>query len=162
VAFPSARSDLRLAAPGDIPAIERIAAGAFHHGRYHADSGFPRKLADRRYQQWIANALRHPNPEDRVYVLASDTQVDGFYHVTVQDDVADLRLAALSPELQGTLLGVDLYVSMMHVLKALGIRRISTSISAANTGVLNVYSLLGFHFSEPELLFHRHNFQAAR
>ena len=80
-----------------------------------------------------------------------------FYHVNVDGSTADLRLAALAPELQGTLLGLDLYSSMMSVLKKLGIRRAITSISAANIAVLNVYSMLGFRFSEPELLFHRHS-----
>jgi RimJ/RimL family protein N-acetyltransferase len=160
--FPETRTDIRPATPADRDAIEYIASSAFQHGRYHADPRFPRDLADRRYHRWICNALSKPNPGDFVYVMIQTDSVSGFYHVSIDGAAADLRLAALHPDLQGTLLGFDLYASMMHVLKTLGVRRVTTSISASNTGVLNVYSMLGFHFSEPKLLFHRHGTAALR
>jgi hypothetical protein len=34
------------------------------------------------------------------------------------------------------------------------VRGVVTSISAANTAAVNVYSKLGFRFSEPELIYH--------
>jgi hypothetical protein len=90
-------------------------------------------------------------------VLEHQGEVKGFYHVSVEGEAADLRLAAIAPELQGTLFGLDLYTSMMTILKDLGVRRVVTSISAANTSVMNVYSMLGFRFSDPELMFHWHS-----
>jgi L-amino acid N-acyltransferase YncA len=162
-ALPESRCELRPATPDDHDAIEQIAATGFQHGRYHADPTFPRRLADKRYQQWIARALSNADPSERVYVLVQPGKVAGFYHVKIENDgSADLRLASLRPELQGTMLGLDLYSSMLQVLANLGVRRVSTKISALNTGVLNVYSMLGFHFGSPELLFHRHTPGAAR
>jgi RimJ/RimL family protein N-acetyltransferase len=155
--IPEARAELRAAVPTDHEAIEQIAGGAFHHGRYHADPIFPRRLADRRYRVWMKNVLEQPESTDKVYVLIHLGEVKGFYHINLDGGTADLRLAAVAPELQGTLLGLDLYSSMMSALKGLGIKRVITSISAANTAVLNVYSMLGFRFSAPELLFHRHS-----
>jgi hypothetical protein len=156
-AIPEARAELRLAAADDHQAIEQIASTSFQHGRYHADPLFPRYLADRRYRLWMKNALERPASTDQVYVLIHLGEVKGFYHVNVDGSTADLRLAALAPELQGTFLGLELYSSMMSILKGMGIKRVVTSISAANTAVLNVYSMLGFRFSEPELLFHHHS-----
>jgi GNAT superfamily N-acetyltransferase len=154
--LPQARSVLRSAQRGDWEAIEAIAAQSFRHGRYHADPVFPPELADLRYRRWIRNALTGENAVDRVYVMGEPGSVQGFYHVTVEGDVSDLRLAALKPELRGTLLGFDLYVSMLQVLKSLGVRRVITSISAGNTAVMNVYSMLGFRLSEPEIVYHWH------
>lgn len=146
---------LREAAPGDRKAIEAIAEQAFDHGRYHADPWFPRDLADRRYRHWVASAL-DGSEIDRIYVTGDAGRVDGFYHVTLEDGVSDLRLAAVAPHLRGTMLGFDLYLAILHTLQQLGARRVVTSISASNTAVMNVYAMLGFHFSEPEAVYHWH------
>jgi hypothetical protein len=151
-----ARSTLRPAEAGDREAIEAIAEQAFRHGRYHADPVFPRELADRRYRNWMSNALNGANPVERIYVMGEPGTVQGFYHLTVEGDASDLRLAAIVPALQGTLLGFELYLAMLHTLKALGVSRVATSLSATNTGVMNVFSLLGFQFGEPELIYHWH------
>jgi L-amino acid N-acyltransferase YncA len=82
--------------------------------------------------------------------------VQGFYHLTVDGSVADLRLAAVAHELRGTMLGFDLYLAALHALKELGVRKIVSSISAMNTPVINVYSMLGFRLSEPEVIYHWH------
>jgi hypothetical protein len=154
--LPETRAELREARLDDREAIEAIATNAFHHGRYHADPLFPRELADKRYGHWIRNALTAENAVDRVYVMGEPDSVRGFYHVTIEEGVSDLRLAAIAPSLRGTLLGFDLYVSVLHLLKELGVRRALTSISAANTSVMNVFAALGFSFSAPEMIFHWH------
>jgi GNAT superfamily N-acetyltransferase len=154
--LPEARAQLRLAERGDWDAIEAIAAHSFHHGRYHADPLFPRELADGRYQQWVRNALTGEQEVDRVYVMGDPGDVQGFYHVTMEDGVSDMRLAAVRPELQGTLFGFELYLALLHTLQQAGIRRVITSISAANTSVINIYGQFGFRFGKPEAIYHWH------
>ena len=157
IRLPEARFELRVATAEDYEAIEAIAGNAFQHGRYHADPLFPTRLANLRYRDWVRRALKTNNGIDRLYVMGYPGAVQGFYHVTVEGAISDLRLAAVSPALQGTMLGLDLYVSMLHVLKGLGVRRAVTSISAANTSIVNVYSTLGFRFSDPEAVYHWHS-----
>jgi GNAT superfamily N-acetyltransferase len=142
--------------PEDHRAIEAIAGQSFAHGRYHADPFFPDELANRRYLRWVQNALSGEKPEDRVFVLGKPGEVLGFYHVTIEGEMSDLRLAAVAPHLKQTGAGVDLYAAVLHELRNLGIRRAVSTISAANSGVLNVYSLLGFRFSKPEIIYHWH------
>ena len=154
--LPPSRRMLRKAEAKDWERVAEIAAGSFRHGRYHADPLFPQELANRRYRDWMKRALSGERPADHVFILEEAGSVAGFYHVTVEDGVADLRLAAVSPEWQRTTLGFDLYVSVLHLLKGCGVRRVVTSISASNTGVLNVYSTLGFHFAEPAAIYHWH------
>jgi hypothetical protein len=157
VSIPQARFELREAKPEDFDAIEAIASGSFHDGRYHADPIFPARLANMRYRDWMRRALKEKNSVDRVYVLGQPGSVDGFYHVTVEDTTADLRLAAVAPALKGTMVGFDLYVAVLIILKTLGVRRVDTNISAANTAVLNVYAALGFRFSDAEAIYHWHS-----
>jgi GNAT superfamily N-acetyltransferase len=154
--LPEARTTLRQARSDDRDVIAAMAATAFHNGRYHADALFPRHLADKRYSHWVRNAMSADGGIDRVYVMGLPGSVEGFFHVTVEEGVSDLRLAAVAPALRGTLLGFDLYVSVLDALKGLGVRRVVTSISAANTAVMNVYAMLGFSFSAPEMIFHWH------
>ena len=155
--LPEPRATLRQAEVEDRPIIANLAAHAFQHGRYHADSRFPRRLADLRYRQWINKALGGGHPSDRVYVMGALGAVEGFYHVAIDGINADLRLAAVVPELQGTSVGVDLYLGVLHILKGLGIRKVIASVSAANTRAINVLSALGFSFSNPELIYHWHS-----
>jgi hypothetical protein len=150
------RSKLRPAEAGDREAIEKIAEHAFHHGRYHADPLFPRELANRRYRNWMTNALGGANPVERIYVMGEPGFVQGFYHLTIEDGFSDLRLAAIAPALQGTMLGFDLYLAMLHALKSLAVRRVAASLSGTNTAVMNVFSHLGFQFGKPELIYHWH------
>jgi hypothetical protein len=157
VQLPEARFTLREAQPEDWDLVEAIASESFQHGRYHADPLFPTRLADLRYRDWVRRAFNEKNGIDHVYVLGEVGAVEGFYHVTVEGSVSDLRLAAVAPALKGTMAGFDLYVSMLHKLKSLGVRRVITNISATNTAVLNVYSMLGFRFSEPETIYHWHS-----
>lgn len=154
--LPRVRVALRDPDPEDHLAIETLAAQSFAHGRYLADALFPRELALRRYRRWIASALSVANGPDHVYVLGEPGRVDGFFHVAVMGEMADLRLAAVAPELQGTGIGLELYVSVLHELKKVGVRRVVTSISAANTAVTNIYSRLGFRFARPETIYHWH------
>ena len=154
--LPPARVALRNSGPADQGVIEALAKSSFAHGRYYADPRFPKELAQRRYKQWVANALVAANGIDRVFVLEEDGTVKGFFHVAIHGHAADLRLAAIDPELQGSGMGFELYISVFHELKKLGVRKLVTSISAANTAVMNIYSTLGFRFACPEMVYHWH------
>jgi hypothetical protein len=88
--------------------------------------------------------------------LIGDENTDGFFHVTIEDSIADLRLAAIDVAAQRTTLGVDLYAGTLCQLQRDGVRQAVSKISAANTSVMNVYAMLGFRFSLPETVFHWH------
>jgi hypothetical protein len=154
--LPPVRSHLRLALPEDHPAIEVIAAGSFSHGRYHADPRFPKHLADRRYFHWVHNVLSNPSDGDRMYVLELGGRVGGFHHVVIEGDKCDMRLAAVAEDLKGTMLGAELYAAPLHELRSQNVRRVVSSLSATNHNVINLFSMLGFRFSSPEIIYHWH------
>ncbi len=149
---------LRLAQPRDRTAVEEIAQHAFRHGRYCADVRFPFALAQLRYLRWMSNAFNSLESGDettRIYLIGSDG-VDGFMHVTVDGDVADLRLAAVDSATASARSGYNLYNSTLLALQQSGVRRVTSKIAASNIAVMKLYTALGFRFSDPEWVFHWH------
>ncbi len=156
LALMRSRVQLRPAERQDWEIVERIAIESFQHGRYHADVQVPASLSNLRYRHWIQRALTGTQPIDRVYVLERGGSVQGFYHFTVEGQSSDLRLAAISSSLQGSGLGFEMYLAVMHQLTRLGVTRATTTISATNTAILNVFARLGFRFSHPQAIYHWH------
>ena len=154
--LPKRRFPLRPAEPEDHEAILRIAESAFAFGRYHGDPRFPRYLANRRYSQWVKNALHCGNPDERVMVLGRPNAVLGFMNVVIRDGNADLRLGAVDPENEIGFAGFALYAESLRTVHALSARSASAKIAAANTRVMNVCASLGFRFFNPEMTLHWH------
>jgi len=91
-------------------------------------------------------------------VLGQPGAVIGFMNVVVSDGRADFRLAAVDP-VRGTSspgAGFLLYAESIRAVLELGARSAITKIASANTQVLNIYSMLGFRFSKPEVVLHWH------
>jgi hypothetical protein len=151
---PAARFSMRPAETADHDPIYQTCSAAFHFGRYHTDPRFPRELANRRYVHWMRRALNYPDPGDFVFALGKPGNLTGFMHVALHENNADLRLGAATP---GSPLGYWLYVETLRSAYALGARTVTTSISAANSRVLQIYSALGFQFSSPEVVLHWHS-----
>jgi len=155
-ALPETRLAVRRVLPDDWDDVERIAASAFDHGRYHADPRFPRAMADLRYRRWMERALRDEDAAVRVYVIGAPRAVRGFFHVELKGGVADLRLGAVDRADETGLAGFYLYTGTLSALKEAGGKKATAKISAGNTAVMNIYAALGFTFSHPEAVLHWH------
>lgn len=156
--LPTFQIALRKALPEDISSLCAIAGTAFQFGRYHTDPQFPRELANARYVHWVRNALSGSNPDNYVFVLGQPGDVVGFMDVVVSDGRADFRLAALDPDRGPSSPGAGflLYAESIRAVLELGAKSGTTKIASANTQVLNIYSVLGFRFSKPEVVLHWH------
>ncbi len=154
--FPPTKIPVRLATPEDQPEVERIAEQAFEFGRYHVDPLFPHELSEYRYRRWLRNAFTDLGPNGRIYVTGETSHVGSFFHVNLKDDTAYITIIAVARELQRGTTGIDLCSGALNDLKMSGIRRVSSKISAANTGVMNFAAFFGFRFSQPQAVFHWH------
>lgn len=143
---------LRVAGEQDHAAVRSMARRAFRAGRYHSDPDFPKELADLRYERWIERGLQ----AGEVLVLHDADGPLGFMHLTLTGQQADLRLAAVTPELQGCGAGAELYRAALAWARERGADRAVTKMSAANVPVLNLLSGMGFRFTDPEVVLHRH------
>jgi RimJ/RimL family protein N-acetyltransferase len=154
--LPKQRFPLRPAEPEDREAILRIAKSAFAFGRYHGDPRFSRDLANRRYVQWVKNALDCGNADDHVFVLGRPNAALGFINVVIREGHADIRLGAVDPENEIGFAGYALYAETLRVVHGLGARSASAKVAVANTRVMNVCALLGYRFFNPETTLHWH------
>lgn len=152
----SSGAALRVATAEDHPSIFRIAGTAFQFGRYHTDPRFPRGLANARYVHWMRNALCGLDPNNFVFVLGRPGEVVGFMDAVICDGRADLRLGAIDPEKSTGFAGILLYADSIRAVQERGAKSALGKIAAANTPVMNVFSMLGFQFSSPEATFHWH------
>jgi hypothetical protein len=153
---PPPTTPVRLADADDGQHVEEIAGHAFRHGRYSADPRFPQELADRRYRRWVSNALHSADPLDRVYVLGHPGSVKGFFQLRLNKDRAEVGIIAVAKALHGSPAGPDLVIGTQLALKPEGVRWITSKVSAANLGLLNLVAHLGYRFRQPEAVFHWH------
>jgi GNAT superfamily N-acetyltransferase len=135
-------------APGfDGAAALAICHGAFRHGRFHRDQAMDQAGAARRYDNWLAQLIA----AGQVYGLYHGDALAGFigYHGH------SLVLHALAPEWRGRGLAKWWWRLVLAQLYAAGHARVTSSISAANMAVLNLYASLGFSFGRPQDIYHR-------
>ena len=150
------RRPVRLATADDHAQIEEIAGHTFRHGRYHADPRFPLALADRRYRHWIRSALTSADPADRVYVVGPPGGVKGFFQLRLVDDRAEVGIIGVTESAKGSSAGLQLMTGAQLELKALGVRWITSKLSAGNTRIMNTVAHLGWRFRNARATFHWH------
>lgn len=137
----------------DLPALLEIAGSAYSNERFHVDPRLPREAADRRYQNWVRNAIDHPR--QRLLTLRDGPEVVGFFVTELTDDrCCYWHLNAIAPRAQGRGIGRRAWTTMLELARAAGAVRVRTSVVARNVRVLNLYATLGFRLEPPAMTFH--------
>lgn len=145
------RVELRDAVLADHAALIGQAADSFRYGRFAED---PRIDPDRnrlRQIDWMEGLL---GGRARVWVAEVDGGPGAFMALRTEGTEADLILAGTKPRLG--ILAYPLWIAVIERLRAEGIERARTMISAANLGVVNLYGTLGFRFEETLVGLHLH------
>lgn len=129
-----------------IDGLLKICHGAFSHGRFHRDFNLDRDLADLRYDRWLES-------------LAKEGKVLGLYrHETLSGFVAHsggkLLLHALDESSRGKGYGKYFWSAACRRIYDQGEKAITSSISASNLAVLNLYASLGFGFGKAVDIYH--------
>jgi RimJ/RimL family protein N-acetyltransferase len=137
----------------DLSILKRIAESAFRNERFHVDPRLDPRLGDLRYVRWVANTLTHPR--QRLIKILDNKEIVAFFIIEIMDDGRVYwHLTAVSPEHQGKGYGRRTWLAMLRYHQANGCMAVSTTISARNIPVLNLYSSLNFRFLPPEMTFH--------
>lgn len=137
----------------DLPALQNIAERAFIHDRYHMDPRLDPQYGNERYSQWVKNTLEHPT-QSLIKVMDAERLVGFFIFEKKPDNSIYWHLTAVSPEWQGSGYGKRVWKAMLRHHQAERYNVVTTTISARNNIVLNLYSKLGFYFLPPEITFH--------
>ncbi len=154
--FPAPRVPVRLAESSDGDEVERIAEQVFRFGRYHADPYIPRHLANARYRKWLRGAFAGRSMASRMYVAGAPGNVRGFFHAELWKASARITIIAVDTPFQRGLTGFSLVAGVLNDLKRAGIQRVSSKISAANLGVLNLAAAFGFRYGDPQAVYYWH------
>lgn len=126
--------------------LTKISHGAFTHGRFHKDFNLDRNQADLRYDLWLKELYNSQN----VFGLMSDGRIAGFWGCVKNKIV----LHALSEEYRGRGMAKYFWSVACQELFSHGYQELTSSISASNISVLNLYSSLGFKFRNPVDVYH--------
>lgn len=121
--------------------------GIFAHGRFHRDFNLPVTAADVRYTNWLKQLVAN----QQVYGLYWKGVLAGF----IGYNGSALLLHAVSEEFRGQGLAKYWWSDVCQELIQQGQIEITSSISAANVAVLNLYASLGFSFTKPQDIYHR-------
>jgi RimJ/RimL family protein N-acetyltransferase len=137
----------------DLGALRAMASSVFTTGRHVLDPRLDARAGHERYRNWLEGAFA----DERQQVLKATIrdEISGFFVIEeAPDDGVYWHLTAMAREAQGRGLGKKVWRSMIARHRADGIRRITTTISAHNTPVINLYADLGFRFTAPRSTFH--------
>lgn len=127
----------------------KISNNSFLFGRFHRDFGVDSKLADKRYGLWLQDLL----DAGSVFSLRHQGVLAGFFGF----DKNRILLHALCEAYRGRGLAKCFWSAACKEMFNNGHDEIVSSISAANTVILNVYAALGFRFRNPVDIYHKKN-----
>lgn len=130
----------------DMPHALRIAMEAFSHGRFHRDFNLPVERANKRYALWLEDLQR----EGQVYGLMFEGRQAGF----MACKGAHLALHAIDIQHRGQGIAKYLWSAACRELFSQGHGELSSSVSAGNVTVVNLYAGLGFRFRSPRDIYH--------
>ncbi|MGE8215077.1 MAG: GNAT family N-acetyltransferase [Stenotrophomonas maltophilia] len=134
---------LRPATAADVPELRRIAATDFAHGRFLEDPAIDPARAAQRTANWIEDLVSGGLAQ----VAESRGRTIGFHaeRVDIAQRSAELLLTGATAPY--AMLAVPLWITALEALAARDIQQCTTLVSAANTGIINLYARLGFHFN---------------
>jgi len=141
------------ATEADLTNLRVIAETSFGNERYHIDPRLDPKLGDERYGRWVNNSLSHKT-QQLLKIVDGDRLIALFVVEPTSSQSVYWHLTAISPQWQGYGYGRRVWLAMLRHHQAEGYEIVSTTISARNIRVLNLYAQLGFHFTPPEMTFH--------
>ena len=146
--------EINEAKPSELEELSVIAEIAFKDDRFSVDERIPDGYAGKRYKNWVLSCVDHPS--QKVLKFSLQKKTIGFF-IIEEDKItrkAYWHLTAISPKFQGQGLGTECWKAMISDHKSRDIKEVSTTISARNSIVLNLYTKLDFRFRNPEITLH--------
>ncbi len=127
---------VRPAAASDLPFLQECARN-FRHSRFHEDPQIPKALADRRFENWVADLAGR----GACLVGLDGGRPVGFVATSTHGGVTRMELTGIHPSARGK--GRQFYSSCFDYLKPFA-KKFESNISAANIAIANIYIALGF------------------
>ena len=140
-------ADISISREVKLKDVLAICHGAFAHGRFHRDFHINNELADIRYDNWVKQIYQSGD----VYGLFYARELVGFIGLIKNK----LALHAISKGFQGKGLAKFFWSAVCREFFTKGYKELTSSVSATNIPVINLYSSLGFRFRNPIDIYHK-------
>lgn len=124
-----------------------IGKNAFIYGRFHRDFKLDNMMAEQRYNNWLTNFY----DKKLIYTLYYANSLAGFVAYANNK----LVLHALDSNYRSKGLAKYFWSKVCKDLFSKGAHEITSSVSATNLAVINLYSSLGFKFRNAVDVYHR-------
>jgi len=134
---------LRRSVESDVPTLRRIAQEDFGHGRFLEDPAIDEARSRVRTANWIEDLAIG----GLAYTAESRGRIIGFHAERIHADDRRAELLLTGAAAPYAMLAMPLWVTALTSLAERNIERCNTLVSAANTGVVNLYAQLGFQFN---------------
>ena len=134
----------------DIIHVRDISEHNFKFGRFYEDPFIDSLISTKRSFNWIDDLI---NQNVTIKVVKKKNIVVGFLAYEVHQNKAELILGGVKENYRHLS-----YSFWSKVLLNIESSSINTRISSSNIDVLNLYSFLGFKFTNPQFGFHKHLF----
>lgn len=143
---PVAHPEAAISEHPDAELVLKINHGAYTHGRFHRDFNLPKPSADIRYDKWLQQLL----DANQVFGLHWQGETAGF----IGHKDGCLVLHAVAEAQRGKGRAKFWWSAVCSTLLSSGHAEVTSSISASNIAVLNLYASLGFTFGNPHDIYH--------
>ncbi len=146
-------SAVRAFEPGDLPALERIAASNHSDSRFYFDGSFQRERCDELFATWIRRSCS--GWADAVFVAGFAGSPVGYVTCHLRcHEFGSIGLIALEPQFQGHGLGQQLVAAALEYLGKRGARRVEVVTQGRNLRSQQLYQRCGFALRDFELWYH--------
>jgi ribosomal protein S18 acetylase RimI-like enzyme len=146
-------STIRPSRDGDLPALRELAATAFVHSRFAADTFFSEAQVEAFHRQWVTNL--HNGLAQAVLVSEDAGDLTGFVSCTLSGSAGRIPLIAVKDGRRGAGIGRSLVQAAMAWFVASGATEVRVKTQAANTAAVGLYERAGFVLERLELTFTR-------
>jgi len=146
---------IRPAEPGDVPALEKIAARSHRDSRFYADPRFSREACDRLYAVWIGQSCREW--ADAVWVAEHANRPAAYLacHVDPAGATGKIGIVAVDEPARGLGLGGALIQTCLSWLASRQIRKATVVTQGRNLAAQRLYQRHGFVSQAMELVYHK-------
>ena len=135
--------------------VERIVNGMFDFSRFHEDIFIEECRSNRRMVAWIGDLINQNKP----FMISRDRSGNliSFMFYEVAHNSATLILGGA--DRKARIHSPFFWGAVMKELQLIGVERVETQVSIANTGVLSLYQELGFRITSTFNDFHWNKFR---
>lgn len=143
----------RPCAPGDLPALERIATVSHTDTRFFYDPHFPREQSEKLYAEWIKKSVS--GGEELALAAQVDGAVAGYFTAHVTNGAGHIGLFAVADGFRGRGVGQALLQTGLAWFTRRGLALAEVVTQGRNTAAQRIYQRAGFITRSMELWHHK-------